>query len=168
MLWVCVQQISALRRPSCHLKWSSKTSCTIYSFRDCPKQCNLHARPAVATACHQSNPCRVLQHAHNADSPYKAAKDHKHIFDVQVSVDLPSLVLRGGHGSPHSCNVGVVPSVVVHYDSPVGHGCCLVPIVPPTSHLSGHMVPDLSTSCSTMSVYSKYIKLKSCVFTLDI
>ena len=76
------------------------------------------------------------------NSPYKAAKDHQYIFDIQVSVDLPCLVLWRGHGSAHSGNVGVVPCVVVHYDTPVGHCRGLVPVIPPTCHLSHRQAPS--------------------------
>ena len=47
-------------------------------------------------------------------SPDKSTKNNKDVFYIQLPVVLPSLSLRGGHGPPHSCNVRVVPSVVVH------------------------------------------------------
>lgn len=130
-------------------------------------QFGLHAKTLLSTKHEPVATLALCSRRRSVDSPYKAAKHHKHVFDVQVSVDLPGLVLGGGHGSAHSCNVGVVPGVVVHYDSPVGHGCCLVSIVPPTSHLSKYKVPcmlSLNTSFSTIvSVYSKHVQLNTSV-----
>ena len=100
-------------------------------------------KPARPICIHQqsiTNPqrssCAMLQATSgHPDSPNKASKHNQYILDIQVTVDLPGLMLRGRHSSAHCGNVSVVPCVVVHDHRSVGHGCSLVPIIPPASNL---------------------------------
>lgn len=71
-------------------------------------------------------------------SAYKTeitSKDNKHIFYVQRVKNFPSCLFRRRHGSTNSCNVCVVPCIIVNNDSTISHSSSLVPIVPPRCNL---------------------------------
>lgn len=64
-------------------------------------------------------------------SERNTSEDHKNILDVQRAENLPSLFLRGRHGRPNGSDMGVVPGIVIDYNSAVSHGGGLVAIIPP-------------------------------------
>mmetsp|Transcript_13504 Transcript_13504/g.19853 ORF Transcript_13504/g.19853 Transcript_13504/m.19853 type:complete len:433 (-) Transcript_13504:206-1504(-) len=74
-----------------------------------------------------------------AGVPGKAPKDHQHVVHVQALQDRVGRLLRGGQGTTHGGDVGVVPGVVVHQHRAVGHGGHLVPVVPPAQDLGGRV-----------------------------
>lgn len=63
------------------------------------------------------------------------SENNQNIFYIQRVVNVPSCLFWRWHCSTNSCNMCVVPRIIINNNCAVSHSSCLVTIVPPGRNL---------------------------------